>query len=91
MIHCAGSNPTYLHTRNWPSSAFEQIADGERFARFAQALPGVVFVKSFHLAPLLVIFRLDRCAARNVRRPLELLPWQILHPVDPKERHSTTF
>src|SRR5438270_4786497 len=30
--------------------AFEQIADGERFARFAQALPRVVFVKSFHLA-----------------------------------------
>src|SRR4051812_31461439 len=40
------------------------------------------------LAPLLIVFGLQRSTACDVGSPPKLLPWRILHPVDPKERHS---
>ncbi len=48
--HCAGSNPTYLQMLNRPASASSKSPTDQRLARFAQQLPGIVFVQRFDLA-----------------------------------------
>src|SRR6185312_2594530 len=59
-----------------PILALEQIANLQRIARFSQLLPRIVFMQRGHLAAWLVVFRFDRSATGNMRRPAELLPWR---------------
>ena len=70
---------------------FQQIANGQRCAGFAENAPRVILVKRLHFASRFEILRLGVGRSGNVGRPTELLPRRILHAEDPIVRHRLTL
>ena len=70
-----------------PGGRLEQVAHHQALPAFAQDAPRIVDVLRLHFAARLVVLHFERGAPGHVRGPAKLLPWRILHTIDPIERH----